>query len=149
MSTSKEVLISVAQRFVDAYRAGEKSVEVRRRRLNVPPQTRVWIYTKKPTGRVELVGRIEAVIGGTPLQLWKEYGERMGLTRAEFFQYVEGCELAYVIPIEDLKELESQPTLGRLRRGERGFHPPQFARFVEKYKPLHRILTEAESGTAD
>ena len=102
-----------------------------------------------PTGRVELVGRVEAVVSGTPLRLWKDYGERTGLTRAEFFGYVEGCEAAYVILIEDLKELVSQPTLSRLRKGKRGFHPPQFAKFFEKHEALHRMLSEAEAGTAD
>lgn len=143
MTTTADVLISVAEPFVAAFRSGAKTAEVRRRRLNVCPHTRIWIYTKLPIGRVELVGRVQEVVAAAPLALWKKHGPRTGLTRKEFFDYVSGCETAYVILISDILKLSTRPTLSELRRSKRGFQPPQFAKIIENGDALHRILSLA------
>lgn len=143
MTVPPDVLVSVVDRFVTAFRSGEKTAEVRRRRLNVPPQTRIWIYNKLPVGRVELVGRIESVVAGTPASLWRRHGHRTALTRQEFFDYVEGCETAYVILIAEIRSLNDQPTLSDLRRTKRGFQPPQFAKLIARDGALHRALSAA------
>jgi len=144
-----EVLISVARRFVEAYRLGHKSVEVRRRRLNVLPRTRIWIYGKLPLGRVELVGRVERTIVGSPENIWKRFGSLTSLTRREFFEYFEGCDSACAILIGDLKELVGKPTLSRLRRGNSAFQPPQFAKFLKRDDQVYRVLAAAEFGVSD
>lgn len=144
-----EVLISVAQRFVEAYRLGHKSVEVRRRRLNVPPRTRIWIYGKLPLGRVEFVGRIERTIVGSPEKIWKSFGAHTSLTRREFFEYFEGCDSACAIQIGELKELVEKPTLSHLRGGDSAFQPPQFAKFLKREDHVYRILAAAELGVSD
>jgi predicted transcriptional regulator len=96
-----------------------------------------------PTGRVELVGRVEKVVAATPTSLWKKYGAQTGITRAEFFDYLTGCKIAYVILVADFKALDKKPTLSELRRSKRGFHPPQFAKMIENDGALHRALSSA------
>lgn len=141
--TPPDVLISLSERFVAAFRSGAKTAEVRRRRLNVPPNTRIWMYTKLPKGRVELVGRVVEVVAASPTILWRKYGRQTGLVRHEFFAYLDGCEIAYVILISDVKSLSAQPTLTELRRNKRGFQPPQFAKMIESGGTLHRVLLSA------
>jgi predicted transcriptional regulator len=145
MSLAPGVLISVAQRFVTAYQSGTKTAEVRRRRLNVDPGTSIWIYTKLPIGRVELAGRVEQVVGGPPTRLWKKYGRRTGLTKQEFFTYVRGCEVAYLVLITHISVLAAQLSLRELRRMKRGFQPPQFAKKIGNEDVLHRALTDASA----
>jgi predicted transcriptional regulator len=144
-----EVLISVAQRFVEAYRLGYKAVEVRRRPLNVLPQTRIWIYGKLPLGRVELVGRVDRTVVASPSSIWKRFGNLTSLTRKEFFEYCEGCNSACAILIGDLKELAKKPTLSHLREGNRAFQPPQFAKFLKRDDHVYRILAAGELGVSD
>lgn len=146
---SCDVLISVTRRYADAFRAGEKTAEVRRRRLNVAANSRVWIYTKLPEGRVQLVGRIAATASGTPMCLWKAHGPQTALTRAEFFAYLDGCEAAYIILIDSLRELTNQLTLAELRRSEAGFQPPQFAKFLRDKDAIYRVLRSTDTVVLD
>lgn len=146
---SCDVLISVSRRYADAFRVGEKTAEVRRRRLNVAPNTRVWIYTKLPEGRVQLVGRIAATASGTPMFLWKAYGPQTALTRAEFFAYLEGCEAGYIILIDSLKQLTNQLTLAELRRRKADFQPPQFAKFLRAKDAIYRVLQSTDTVFLD
>lgn len=143
MSSSSDVLISVAQRFVAAYQSGAKTAEVRRRRLKVDPGTRIWMYTKLPAGRVELAGRVERVVSGSPVQLWRRYGSRTGITRQEFFSYVHGCEVAYLVLLIGISEVTTHLSLKELRRTTRGFQPPQFAKKIRSGGALYRLLTAA------
>lgn len=140
---SLQVLISVSQRFADAYRRGSKSVEVRRRKLNVAPGTRVWIYSKMPVGRVDLVGHVRKVVSGSPSRIWKDYGDKTALTRSEFFEYVGGCSAVSIVLIDDIRQLQKSVTLGALRHARRGFQPPQFAKFLRNDDALRRALLEA------
>lgn len=103
----------------------------------------MWIYNTLPVGRVELVANVEQVVAGTPISLWKQYGARTGLARDEFFDYVAGCATAYFILVTDIEELSDKPTLGALRRAKRGFHPPQFAKMIERDSALYRALSAA------
>ncbi len=146
MNSITGVLISVAQRFVAAYRSGAKTAEVRRRRLNVDPGTRIWMYTKLPEGRVELAGSVEKVVSGSPAHLWKKYGARTGITRQEFFTYVHGCEIAYLVLITGISVLAAPPSLKELRQMKRGFQPPQFAKKIRGEDALYRVLTSAAAS---
>lgn len=118
---------------------------MRRRRLNVEPDSLIWIYTKLPRGKIELVGRIEATVSGAPAGLWNTYGARTGLTRAEFFDYLSGCRIGHMILIDNLRELINRPTLAQLRRQSANFQPPQFAKFIESAETLSRVLRLANT----
>lgn len=134
------MLISVTQRFAEAFHSGKKTVEVRRRRLHVEAGIRIWIYAKLPIGRVELVGRVNKVATGSPTHLWRKYGTQTGLTRMEYFAYLANCTEACVIVIDDIKALTEPPTLAGLRKLKAGFQPPQFARFLESSDAIYQLL---------
>ena len=76
-----DILISVHAKYVDRFLAGTKKIELRRRRMNIRPGTRVWIYSTAPDARVCLCAVIEEVVISTPTSLWRVHREVMGVTR--------------------------------------------------------------------
>lgn len=126
MADAEDILISVHPRHVDSMVGGRKTVELRRRPLNLARGCRVWIYCTLPRGSVEALGIVRTVAAGSPSAIWRDYGRQSGITRAEFDAYYQGANTAYAIIFSSVEKLDLTFALAEIRRNLGGFHPPQF-----------------------
>ncbi|SPA48448.1 conserved protein of unknown function [Cupriavidus taiwanensis] len=140
MSTNDHVLISLDERHANNILAGTKRVELRRRTMHVVSGTVVWLYVKQPVGSV--VGRavVAATHTLTPSQIWRRFGQCSGLKKAEFFDYVEGLETAFVLELKDVRRMQDPVPLDALRDASSRFHPPQFFTRIDATSSLTRVM---------
>lgn len=130
MHKPSDILISVLPQYVERFLSGEKTVELRRRPINVAPQSRVWIYSKKPRGVVELLGVVASVHLHPPRTIWKKFGDRTGLRRCDFDEYFEGVQRGCAIEFSDIVPLSPALPMHQIRVKARTFLPPQFFRIL-------------------
>jgi predicted transcriptional regulator len=121
-----DILISIKEEYVARILTGEKTVELRRRSVNVAPGSRVWVYTKKPHAQITLCAIVKKVIVAKPSELWEDHGQRAGITRAEFDNYFKGSSTACGIVLCNVRKIAPAPSLDELRSKTTSFHPPQF-----------------------
>lgn len=128
MQVGEDILISLSPPYTRAILAGRKTVELRRRPLRVAAGTRVWIYSKIPVGRIEAAASVVEVREASPADLWAEFGSLVGVTRAEFDRYFEGCARGCAVLLADARAVFPPVALSTLRARLAGFQPPQFFR---------------------
>jgi len=123
---AEDILISLEARHVKNILKGTKTVELRRRRLDLADGARVWMYSKVPRGCVEALGIVEKAVEQHPRRIWREYGKLSGLTLQEFNRYLGDLSVGHVIVFREIRHLK--PTLGleALRKRLGRFQPPQF-----------------------
>jgi len=126
-----DILISLAPAYTKAILQGTKTVELRRRRVHAEVGTRVWLYSKVPTARVEGIARIEQIYEGNIKGLWSEFSEGVGISKTEFEAYFKGCSKGYAIVLAGARAVIPAPDLQTMRRKFAGFHPPQFFKRLE------------------
>lgn len=126
MPETTDILISLESHYAIDVFEGLKTVEFRRRRPNVPVQTRMWVYAKLPLGAILGTATISNIITKSVNRMWRLHGSCSSLTRREFFRYFEGCEHAHALVLGQPTPLEKQITLSELRELDAKFHPPQF-----------------------
>jgi predicted transcriptional regulator len=119
------LLISIHPEFVDKIFAGEKRVELRRRRPKLKSGDLIAIYATAP--RCELVGlaRVVNLHESTPQGLWDVVANDAGVDRERYDRYFSGSTKAIGIVLENPVAFLCAPTLEQLRRTWPGFHPPQ------------------------
>jgi len=147
VSDRQEILISVRAEYVAKMLNGEKTVELRRRNLKVPPGTRVWIYSKAPQGAIKAHAEITAVVTGEPSHLWRKFRSRVGVTQQEFQSYFgtvdEGCALV----LGNVVKLRKYISLQTMRERVNSFHPPQFYTKLSGKESMLRVLRSGVSGS--
>lgn len=137
--TSDHVLISLRPNLIDAFLAGEKCVELRRRAPRLRPGTLVWFYAKVPYGRVMAVAKLRSVTVESTAVVWQNYNACMGISEAEFLSYVSDIETAAVLSFDSIIPVSHPADLQELRELEPGFQPPQFFRRIHSSKLLDRL----------
>ena len=105
MLDCRDILISLAPGYTRAILEGRKTVELRRRRINVNNGTRIWLYSKVPTGRVEGTARVQRMREADPKGISSKYSELVGISRAEFDEYFTGCSKGCAIILIEQKQL--------------------------------------------
>ena len=144
MAGAHDILISVRHDHVLNMLNGTKTAELRRRTLRIGPGTRMWVYSKLPRGRIELVARVENVIVAPPRRLWELYHSRIAVTPAEFKSYLSGVKMGCVILMGDIEPLQPTLELAAIRRVSKKFHPPQFFKHLVPHGPeLERLILSA------
>jgi predicted transcriptional regulator len=123
------LLMSIQPRFADAILAGTKTVELRRRPPREEPDI-VIIYSSGKARSVIGVAVLKKVHTSTPADIWCRFGSQAGVTRTEFFQYFDGCELASAVELERPERGGAELSLESLRGF--GFEPPQSWRYVDE-----------------
>lgn len=146
MAEAEDILISVHPRHVDSMVRGVKTVELRRRPLKLTNGCRVWIYSTLPRGSVEALGIVRTVVVATPSVIWRDYGRKSGITKAEFDAYYEGADTAYAIVFSSVYKLDLPFALAEIRRHLKGFHPPQFFKRLATGGPELRLFAAALSS---
>jgi predicted transcriptional regulator len=140
MPDNADILISLAQPYIDHMVNGRKKVELRRRPIRVSPGTRVWIYAKAPQANFPAVGVVERVVTAAPSQLWKQFRRDSAVTLNEFNQYFVGVDTGCAIVFESVQILEPKVALSEIRRRAKRFQPPQFFKRLSKDSPELAVL---------
>jgi predicted transcriptional regulator len=135
MAGAEDILISVNYAHVLNMLNGTKTAEVRRRPLRIEPGTRVWVYSKLPRGRVELVATADEIVEAPPLKLWGLYHARMAIAFSQFKAYFDGVDIGCAILLREIKPLQPALNLATLRRASKQFHPPQFFKRLIAHGP--------------
>jgi len=120
------ILISVERKYVARMLSGNKTIELRRRRLRLSAGTKVWIYSTSPRALVEAVAEIENIVSGPPQCLWDKYKHQTGVTKEEFDSYFSNSGTGWAVVLRDIQPMQKTVPLATLRRNTRKFHPPQF-----------------------
>lgn len=140
MNARDHVLISLEERHANNIFAGTKLVELRRRTMHVSVGTVVWIYVKQPVGCVLGQAVVAATHSLNPDQIWRRFGSCSGLSKAEFFDYFDGLDCAFVLELKDARKLKTAVPLEALRDAANGFHPPQFFTRMDPAGALVNIM---------
>lgn len=139
MSEDRTLILSLRPRFAEAFIAGTKTVEVRRRPIRATAGTRVILYASSPT--MAVVGTAKLVDSMTlkPRTAWRRYRDTLSLSWAEFSAYLEGVENAHLLRLDDVKQLGPPVHLYALRQAG-SFTVPQSFRYVSPTDPvIHRL----------
>jgi predicted transcriptional regulator len=121
-----EILISLKPRHAENIFQGEKTVELRKRRPNIAPGTRVWIYATSPIAAIKGYANLVEIQSGPPPLIWKTLGSRTGISKDEFDIYFEANATAHALVLADVMEMKQALPLKRIRELVDDFHPPQF-----------------------
>jgi predicted transcriptional regulator len=125
----RAVLLSLHPRFATAILNGEKTVELRRQRVAVPPGTPVVIYATSPVMALLGTARITSVDTATPAQVWHRHRTACGISKAEYRAYMNGAPQASALILDSPWPLAHPVPLSHLRRTG-AFHPPQSYRYL-------------------
>jgi predicted transcriptional regulator len=147
MSDCHDILISLVPAYTKAILEGRKTVELRRRRMHVGNGTRVWLYSKAPTAKVEGTARVQHIFEAEPKGLWSRYSDVVGISRAEFDQYFQGCTKGCAIVLDAAQAVFPALDLQTMRNRVEGFHPPQFFKRLDA-EEVKVLLQPSHTETA-
>ena len=128
--TKHALLLSIRPRFAQMIFAGTKTVEVRRVRPTINTGDLVLVYVTSPTKELQGVFRVGKTVSGSLGSIWNQFGEKTGLTLAEFDTYFSGKDQAHALIIEEAWTLSKPVRLACLRKEKRGFRPPQSFHYI-------------------
>jgi predicted transcriptional regulator len=126
MISRDEILISLKPKHANEVFGGEKTVELRKRRPNIKPGTRVWIYATAPVSAIKGYADLVRIDTGSPSLILKALGSQTGVSKEEFDGYFQASEKAHALVLTDVMELKRALPLKRIRELVGDFHPPQF-----------------------
>ena len=122
--------MSIRPRFAARILAGEKTIELRRRKPQVPIGSTVFIYSTMPSA--SLVGTfVISRIDDLPLaSLWNVAKSTAAISFQEFHAYFTGLQTGVAISIANPTRFSQAIGLDALRTLWPGFRPPQSYRFL-------------------
>lgn len=119
-------LISIKPEHVKNIILGDKTVELRTRRLSLPVGSKLWIYTTLPTGCIEAVAEIEFIITSSPDAIWNSFSAEMCVSKEVFNEYTKGKKEVSAIGLVNIEKTDKSLCLKTLRSIDKNFMPPQF-----------------------
>ncbi|MFG2803680.1 hypothetical protein [Streptomyces pseudovenezuelae] len=125
----RALLLSLHPRFATAILTGNKTVELRRQRVAVPPGTPVIIYATSPVMALTGTARLAGVDTAAPGQIWRRHRTNCGISKAEYTAYMNGADRASALLLDTPRPLSSPVPLDHLRTTS-AFHPPQSYRYL-------------------
>lgn len=149
MNNSHNILISVEERHASNMLAGRKTVELRRKPLNIPSGTRVWVYSKLPRGEIQVLAIVEEVVSDAPNEIWKTYGAQSAISKKEFDAYFANTRAGYAIVFEEVKPLAPILSLASIREKISHFQPPQFFKRLSQSGPELAFFETALASPAE
>ncbi|MCW3072010.1 MAG: hypothetical protein JWQ09_6061 [Segetibacter sp.] len=126
------MFISVKPEFVEKIFNGSKTIELRKSAPNIKKDDVIIIYSTSPVMAVIGTCRVKEIISLKPTNLWNVYSHKFGIERKRYFEYYEGKEIAIGIVLKDVKKINTQIPLSKLRAKFKNFHPPQTFRYFDK-----------------
>jgi|TARA_R100000049_G_scaffold3487_1_gene7607 predicted transcriptional regulator len=134
-----DAIISLEKRFIDAFVAGEKCVELRRRRPDLTSGTRIWFYSKVPEGKVRAYGILKSILELSAAAIWERFGNCLAISESELTEYLGGRDVGYVLQFSEVREVSEPVHLYDIRKVQPNFQPPQFFVYVRS-DPLGSLL---------
>lgn len=135
-----QVMISLKPAYGELVLSGSKTVELRNRIVRIKPYTKIWIYVKRPVGKIVAHADVKHVIHGHPSVIWNEYREQMCIDRVHFEDYVGERSLVSAVVMQKMKKLDEPVSIGGIRHVLSAFQPPQFYSRIAPDSGLFRIL---------
>lgn len=89
-----KILISIKPEYSNKILEGEKTFEFRRR-IPIKKVTSIIIYSSYPVGKVVGEAKVEEILEGSPLVIWKNTKESGGISKKKYFDYFDGTKQAY------------------------------------------------------
>ena len=133
-------IISLSPVFVERIVSGSKTIELRRRRMHLERETRLWLYSTLPVGKFVATTIVIAVYHDSPDSLWRRFSKQLGLTRPEYEQYCAGAEWLTAIELGVVTPLLRTLALSDVRSARAHFHPPRTLMSLSDGDPVLRIL---------
>jgi predicted transcriptional regulator len=127
---SRNLLLSVKPNFADLLLSGEKTAELRRTQPRVNPGSVALVYSSTPQKALVGAFRIDGVHTLDPANVWEVWAPRFGLLRAEFNEYVAGCNSVTVLLLNKVRAFPVPIPLAILRHRWDRFVAPQSFRYV-------------------
>ncbi len=138
----RDAIISIKPIYVEKLLSGEKAVEIRNRPVNLKPGSRLWIYSTLPKGCVQAIAYVRSVEVGTPLAIWRQYSETLGVSKRKYNHYVNGANEVSAIIVKEIWKLPYDLTLQCLKGRVPGFHPPRFLKYMNESDPLLSTIVD-------
>lgn len=135
-----QIIMSIKPCYVQKILSGEKTVELRSRKLNVQNGARMWIYSTLPKGCVEVVSTIQSIEYNHPDIIWAQYAKELSITYEEFQKYVHDNEAVSAIRLSNVTKVNNPLTLDFIRSCIQKFHPPQFFSHLSANMELSDLL---------
>lgn len=148
MKKNRSALISIRPQYVDMILNGSKTIELRRKPLNIKSGTRIWIYSTLPDGNIRATASVKNVYEDSKARIWELFRDRVGITKQRFYEYFHGNEFAYAMELEKPCSLEDPIHLDELRFEVSNFHPPQSYMWLSDCHPLSVKLKSAAGNLA-
>lgn len=105
MNSNAHAMISIRPTYVEGILAGTKTVELRRRFLNLPVGSTLWIYSTLPVGAIVAVATLSYIDYDKPERLWRKYSRDVGIQNNHFDAYFDGCQLGVALRLTDVREV--------------------------------------------
>ncbi len=144
---TRDAIISIRPRFVEAIFSGTKTVELRRRIPAIEAGARLWIYSTMPVGALVGSADVSAIATGTPDDIWDLHQENVGVCRAQFEAYYQKTHVAYGLTLTNVRN--GRPIkIDTLRAIRPRFHPPQVMSYISKAEVdafHHHLFGDANS----
>ena len=133
-------LLTIREGSAEALMSRKKPHEFRRKFDRYDGKARIFLYVTRPVGKV-----IGQVIFGSPIidsvdSLCALLVENEHDTEGGVRKYLAGCQLAYALPVLDVKRFDNPISLEELRRDNFGFNPPMS--FIKLDKPKYHSLRD-------
>ena len=128
-ANSKNLLISIRPKYVDAILDGSKSVELRRTRPNVALGSVVLLYSSSPVKAIVGWACLADVFEGTPGEVWDAHQEATAVSGDAFDEYFDGSPIAFGLRLHRVVRASNPVLLKELR--ELGVEPPQSWRYLD------------------
>lgn len=135
-----EIVISIKPNFVEKILNGEKTVELRTRRANLQPGTKMWIYSTLPMGEICARALVDFVHTSSPKEIWREYKDEIAINEEEFWEYVGDRDAVSIIKMSKINPVNKGLSLSRIKEELDNFIPPQFFMWLKGNNPLHHML---------
>lgn len=143
VSHMNEIIISIKPNFVDKILCGEKTAELRTRRANLLPGTKMWIYSTLPRGEICAHACVDYVLTDTPESIWEQFCDDIAITEEEFWQYVGTRDTVSVIKMTEVDSVDEGVTLKHIQAKIGAFYPPQFFMRLAQDNPIRSLLYQA------
>jgi predicted transcriptional regulator len=140
------LFLSIRPRFTDAIMSGEKTVELRRSRMQATPGSQVLLYSSSPVKAVVATAVLERILAHGPEEMWSCFGAVSAVTKVEFDRYFAGAERAYGLHLHNVTSLPEPISLRELRDGL-GVEPPQSFRYLTRAQVDSLLPRAAASST--
>ena len=105
MNSKIHAMISIRPTYVEGILAGTKTIELRRRFLDLPVGSILWIYSTLPVGAIVAVATLSEIDYDRPDGLWRKYSRDVGIRGNHFDAYFDGCHLGVALRLSDVREI--------------------------------------------